>query len=77
MRILPRKGDMVGSILHACKHKFQMNYHLPSLMDSKYEYTELCLAKHMVPQAVEQGEHFWYSPLLNQLRPWCSDDPAT
>jgi hypothetical protein len=63
--------------LHAYKDKFQMNYRLPSLMDSEYEYTELCLAKHMVPQAVEQGEHFWYSPLLNRLRPWCTDDPAT
>jgi hypothetical protein len=44
-----------------------MNYRLPSLMDSKYEYTELCLAKYMVPQAIEQGEHCWYSPLLNPL----------
>jgi hypothetical protein len=43
-----------------------MNYRLPSLMDSEYEHTELCLAKYMVPQAIEQGEHCWYSPLLNR-----------
>jgi hypothetical protein len=57
----------LGQYFIAYKHKFQMNYRLASLMDSKDEYTELCLAKYMVPQAIEQGEHCWYSALLNQL----------